>query len=143
MVPRQGRGRCPVQKGTGELIRYHPVTPRTFAPPRGTTCTTCTTCTTGERERVNSGVYFKPLAAARRPTSSNTASDPPPLKFSNRRGQGLFSVVAYLAGLRVLSAVIRMGCRMLASEGGSAEVVHASPGRGMSRRDACGSGRPF
>jgi hypothetical protein len=59
VVPRQGWSPCPAQKGTGNRIRYHPVTPQTFAPPRGTTCTTCTT--KGER---TGGAYLKPLAAA-------------------------------------------------------------------------------
>jgi hypothetical protein len=56
--------------------------------------------------------------------------DRPPLKFSNRGCQG-GGVKAHLldqhrlAGFRVLSAVCRWGRRTLASDGGSAEVVHA------------------
>ena len=53
------------------------------------------------------------------------ARDPPPLKFSNRGCQGAFLRDGRLAGFRVLSAVCRIGRRMLASDGGSAEVVHA------------------
>ena len=51
--------------------------------------------------------------------------DLPPLKFSNRAGQGLVFDRRILAELRVLSAVDRVDRRMLASDGGSAEVVHA------------------
>jgi hypothetical protein len=65
---RAGAG-VPFRRAPGDRLRYHLVTPRTFAPPRGTTCTTCTT--KGER---TGGAYLKPLAAARRPTASNTAS---------------------------------------------------------------------
>ena len=54
------------------------------------------------------------------------ATDPPPLKFSNRGCQYAFlRHGGRLAGFRVLSAVCRIGRRMLASDGGSAEVVHA------------------
>ncbi len=46
-------------------------------------------------------------------------------KFPNRGRQALISRVGILAGFRVLSAVDTWGRRMLASDGGSAEVVHA------------------
>jgi hypothetical protein len=62
VVPRQGWSPCPLQKGTGELIRYHPVTPQVFAPPRGTACTTCTTKGKSEQAKFTSAACSRPTA---------------------------------------------------------------------------------
>ena len=68
VVPRQGRGRCPCRRAPEN--GYHLVTPRTLAPPRGTTCTTCTTCTTkGESEQAEfTSSRLQPLYGRLRPT---------------------------------------------------------------------------
>jgi hypothetical protein len=73
VVPRQGWSPCPLQKVTGELIRYHLVPPRTFAPPRGTTCTTCTTKGESEQAEFTSS-RLQPPDVRIRPTRRRPAS---------------------------------------------------------------------
>jgi SAM-dependent methyltransferase len=71
VVPRYGVARSDGHRGNG--IRYHPVTPRTFAPPRGTTCTTCTTRGESEQTEFTSS-RLQPPDARLRPTPRRPAS---------------------------------------------------------------------
>ena len=71
-----GRSPCPLQKGTGELIRYHPVTPQVFAPPRGTACTTCTTKGKSEQAKFTSAACSRPTADLSNTASTGVGSTP-------------------------------------------------------------------